>query len=100
MVSARSPHNVMRVAGGEHRAQGNVDFITFINSIEFAGFKPVAYTGTGLHFKHEAAGSLHIEDVGHWYPYQYLHVVDQFERLGLSFIEADTNGKAISVPNF
>ncbi|KAI9058989.1 hypothetical protein FKP32DRAFT_1596658, partial [Trametes sanguinea] len=74
-------------------------------SIEFAGFKPVPYTGTGLHFKHEAAGSLHIEvpeDVGHWYPYQYLQwgVVDQFERLGLSFIEADTNGKAIFVPHF
>ncbi|KAI9059234.1 hypothetical protein FKP32DRAFT_1606262 [Trametes sanguinea] len=67
--------NVMQVVGGDYRAHGNVDFNTFINSIQFAGFKPVPYTGTALHLKHGAAGSLHIDvpdDVGHWYPYQYL----------------------------
>ncbi|KAI9068900.1 hypothetical protein FKP32DRAFT_1754177 [Trametes sanguinea] len=39
-------------------------------------------------------------DVGHWYPYQYLHVVDQFERLGVSFMEGDADGEAILVPDF
>ncbi|KAI9059311.1 hypothetical protein FKP32DRAFT_1682681 [Trametes sanguinea] len=95
--------NVMQVVGGDYRAHGNVDFNTFINSIQFAGFKPVPYTGTALHLKHGAAGSLHIDvpdDVGHWYPYQYLHVVDQFERLGVSFMEGDADGEAILVPDF